>query len=150
MVKSERCLSKGTVARSITEHATRVSPSPQLFSPTNSPCFVGESSCSASRYQGILIILPARAKKALTAPSNTSTRWTPWLGWLSAFTFRLRYFSGYRTDHQKPKMKKQVPRRALPRKVVGIVLTCWTCKDKQGLGTNPKCPQERCQAAQHP
>lgn len=38
-------------------------------------------------------------------------------------------------------MKKKVPRRALPRKLVGIGLPCWTCKDKQCLGTDSKYPQ---------
>ena len=44
-------------------------------------------------------------------------------------------------------MKKKVPRRALPRKLVGIGLACWTCKDKQRLGTDSKYPQGRCRAA---
>lgn len=44
-------------------------------------------------------------------------------------------------------MKKKVPRRALPRKLVGIGLACWTCKEKQCLGTDSNYPQERHRAA---
>lgn len=76
-------------------------------------------------------LLPMRAKKALTAPSKSSVR--PRLGWPSTAPFLFRYFRGYRTDHHRPKAKKKVPRRALPRKLAGIGLILWTCKDKQCL-----------------
>lgn len=92
--------------------------------------------------------IPTRAKKALTAPSKTSV--CPRPGWPSAPPFLLRYFRGYLTDHHRPKAKKKVPRRALPKKVVGIGLILWTCKDKQCLRTNQKHPQGSCWAAQHP
>lgn len=127
----------------------------QRLPTTNSSNAVGESGCCASRYWGRDSssyhhhhLLPTRAKKALTAPSKSSAR--PWPGWPSVSPFLLKYFRGYRTDHHRPKAKKKVPRRALPRKLVGIGLVLWTCKDKQCLMANLKHPRGSCWAAQHP